>query len=169
LARALIVGCGCRGRELGARLLEAGWQVRGTTRDPARLAQIEAAGIEPALADPARIATILDRIEGVTLIYWLLGAASGKPRDVAALHTERLERLLEEIVDTPVRGLVYELAVGLAAADALRALELLRSAGGRWRIPFEVVDAPPGDHSSWVEGMVAAAVELTGVRRDGTK
>ncbi len=31
LARALIVGCGCHGRELGAELLPAGWQVRGTS------------------------------------------------------------------------------------------------------------------------------------------
>ena len=35
MARALIVGCGCRGRELGSALAAAGWQVRGTTRDPA--------------------------------------------------------------------------------------------------------------------------------------
>jgi uncharacterized protein YbjT (DUF2867 family) len=160
VARALIVGCGCRGRELGTGLLAAGWQVRGTTRDPARLAAIEAAGIEAALADPDRIATILDRIEGVTLVYWLLGSATGEPEAVAALHTDRLERLLEEVVDTPVRGLVYELAAGLAAEDALRALELLRSAGERWRIPFEVVDAPPGDHRSWLDGMLAAASEL---------
>jgi uncharacterized protein YbjT (DUF2867 family) len=161
VARALIVGCGCRGRGLGARLLDAGWQVRGTTRDPARAEAIEAAGIEAAIADPDRIATVLERIEGVTLIYWLLGAAAGRPEDVAALHTERLERLLTEIVDTPVRGLVYELATGLEAEDALRALELLRAAGERWRIPFEVVDAPPGDHRSWLEGMLAAAAELT--------
>jgi uncharacterized protein YbjT (DUF2867 family) len=160
LARALIVGCGCRGRALAGGLIEAGWQVRGTTRDPARMNTIEAAGIEAAVADPDRIATILEQLEGVTLIYWLLGAASGAPRKVAVLHTDRLERLLEEIVDTPVRGFVYELATGLEAEDALRALELLRSAGQRWRIPFEVVDAPPGDHESWLAGMRAAAAEL---------
>ncbi len=160
MARALIVGCGCRGRALGTGLLEAGWQVRGTTRDPARLGPIETAGIEAAVADPDRIASILEQIEGVTLIYWLLGAASGPAPSVAALHTERLERMLEEIVDTPIRGFVYELASGLEAGDSLRALELLRSAGERWRIPFEVVDAPPGDHQSWLIGMRAAAVEL---------
>ena len=134
--------------------------MRGTTRDPARVNTIAAAGIEAAVADPDRIATILEQLEGVTLIYWLLGAASGAPRSVAALHTDRLERLLEEIVDTPVRGFVYELANGLVAEDALRALELLRSAAQRWRIPFEVVDAPAGDHDSWLAGMRAAAAEL---------
>ena len=32
VARALIVGCGCRGRMLGQRLVEDGWAVRGTSR-----------------------------------------------------------------------------------------------------------------------------------------
>lgn len=162
MARALIVGCGCRGRELGAALAQRGWLVRGTSREPASLAAIEAAGIEAVVADPDRIATVLDQLEGVALIYWLLGGARGEPEAVAALHSARLERLLEEIVDTPVRGFVYELAVGLEAATALGALELLRGAADRWRIPFEVVDAPPGDHRSWLEGMLAAAAELVG-------
>lgn len=162
MARALIVGCGCRGRALGRELLARGWQVRGTSRDPGRLAAIEKAGIEPALADPDRVATVLDQIEGVSLIYWLLASASGTPAAVAALHTSRLGRVLEEIVDTPVRGFVYELATELDAADAARAFGLLREAGESWRIPFEVVDAGPSDHDLWVEGMVAAAVELVG-------
>lgn len=162
MARALIVGCGCRGRELGRELLDLGWQVRGTTRREDGLAGIERAGIEAVIADPDRIVTIIDRIEGVTLIFWLLGHAAGEPEAVAAIHGDRLERLLEEIVDTPVRGLVYELAVGLEPEDAVRALELLRSAGERWRIPFEVVDAAPGDHRNWLEGILAATVELVG-------
>ena len=76
VARALIVGCGCSGRELGRSLSERGWLVRGTTRDPRNLAAIEADGIEPAVADPDRIATVLDAIEGVALIYWLLGTVA---------------------------------------------------------------------------------------------
>jgi uncharacterized protein YbjT (DUF2867 family) len=162
VARALIVGCGCRGRELGRALLDAGWQVRGSTRSEPGLTAIEGVGIEAVVADPAAIATIIEQIEGVALIFWLLGDAEGDPEAVRALHTDRLERLLEEIVDTPVRGLVYELAVGLDAEAALRAFELLRGAGERWRIPFEVVDAAPGDHRSWLEGMLAAAEHLIG-------
>jgi len=46
LARALIVGCGCRGRELGRALLAEGWAVRGTSRREAGLAEIEAP-VEP--------------------------------------------------------------------------------------------------------------------------
>ncbi len=164
MARALIVGCGCRGRELGAALQAGGWLVRGTTRDPRSAAAIEAAGIEPVVADPDRIDTVLDAIEGVALIFWLLGSASGEAESVAALHGPRLERLLEEIVDTPVRGFVYELTGELAPQAVVAALETLRRAGERWRIPFEVVDADPARFELWREGMLAAAAELTAAR-----
>ncbi len=55
---------------------------------------------------PDRIADVLELIADVTVICWLLGSARGEPEEVAALHGSRLERLLEEIVDTPVRGVV---------------------------------------------------------------
>ncbi len=160
MARALIVGCGCRGRTLGRALLERGWQVRGTSREAATLGEIEASGIEAVPGDPNRIGTIVEAIEGVTLIFWLLGSATGTPGDVAALHGDRLERLLEEIVDTPVRGLAYELTGEIDQAQALRALELLRDAGERWHMPFEVVDVDPRDYELWLEGMVGAAEGL---------
>jgi nucleoside-diphosphate-sugar epimerase len=159
VARALIVGCGCRGRKLGAALRESGWLVRGTTRSPDATEAIEAAGIEPVIADPDRIATVLEAIEGVTLIFWLLGSAEGD--SVAAIHGPRLERLLEEIVDTPVRGFVYELTGEMQAEHAVGAFEILRNAGERWRIPFEVVDADPAQPELWCEAMLAAASELT--------
>jgi uncharacterized protein YbjT (DUF2867 family) len=162
MARALIVGCGCRGRELGTALIERGWLVRGTTRADAGVDAIEAAGIEAVVADPDRIADVLDAIEGVSLIYWLLGSATGEPDSVAALHGPRLERLLEEIVDTPVRALVYEVTGDLDSEVLVGALEALRSAGERWRIPFEVVDADPADIGMWLEGMLGAAAELIG-------
>ena len=164
MARALIVGCGCRGRELGAALVEDGWVVRGTTRDPAATAAIEAAGIEPVLADPERIGTVLEAIEGVTLIFWLLGSATGDPESVAAIHGPRLQRLLEEIVDTPVRGFVYELTGELPPEHAVSAFEVLRSASERWKIPFEVVDADPARIELWRGAMLAAATELTAAR-----
>lgn len=124
------------------------------------VAEIEASGIEGVEADPDRIATIVDAIEGVTIIFWLLGSASGEADQVAALHGDRLERLLEEIVDTPVRGMAYELSGGIDQAQALRAFELLRAAGERWHMPFEVVDADPSEHELWLEGMLGAAEGL---------
>jgi uncharacterized protein YbjT (DUF2867 family) len=162
VARALIVGCGCRGRELGGELVERGWQVRGTSRSPDRLAGIEATGIEAALADPDVAASILDRIEGVTLIFWLLGSAAGTDDQIGALHGPRLERLLEEIVDTPVRGFVYE-AAGTAPAEHLRTgSDAVRGAGERWRIPFELVDAEPANREAWLAAMLNAVERLIG-------
>jgi uncharacterized protein YbjT (DUF2867 family) len=162
VARALIVGCGCKGRELANALQSKGWVVRGTSRTAAGAEAIEAAGIEAAVADPDRIATILESIEGVTLIFWLLGSARGEPGAVAAVHGPRLERLLEEIVDTPVRAFVYEVTPELDPEHAAAAFEILRDAGQRWRIPFEVVDGDPGRPEIWLEAMLAAADELIG-------
>jgi nucleoside-diphosphate-sugar epimerase len=162
VARALIVGCGCRGRELATALLERGWQVRGTTREAQNVAAIEAAGIEAAVADPDRVGTILDQIADVTVVYWLLGSAEGDPAAVAALHGPRLERVLEVIVDTPVRGFVYE-GRGTVADECLQGgATLVRDAGARWRIPVAATEADPGDVPDWRARMLACALELTG-------
>ena len=50
MARCLIIGCGCRGQMLARALVERGHAVRGTTRQPERVRDIEAAGAEPAVA-----------------------------------------------------------------------------------------------------------------------
>jgi TrkA-N domain len=167
MARALIVGCGCRGRALGTRLREAGWQVRGTTRDAGRADTIAAAGLEAAVADPNRVRTLLDEIADVTLAFWLMGNAIGEKDAVAAIHGSRLERLMEEIVDTPVRGVVYESA-GTVSRELLdRGAEIVRAAGERWRIPVAVVDADPGEMDSWLNAMRGAAERLTKQARPG--
>jgi uncharacterized protein YbjT (DUF2867 family) len=139
LARALIVGCGCRGRELGERLLADGWAVRGTSRREDGLAAIEAAGIEPALADPERPATVLDLIGDVAAVYWLLGSATGDPENLAAIHGPRLERLLERLVETPVRRFVYEAAGSVDRATLASGAAIVRAASERWRIPVEIL------------------------------
>ena len=77
MARVLIVGCGCRGQALARDLRAAGHAVRGTTRDPARAPAIAAAGAEPYVGDPDRIATLMDALSGVTILCWLMGSASG--------------------------------------------------------------------------------------------
>jgi uncharacterized protein YbjT (DUF2867 family) len=140
LARALIVGCGCRGRRLGERLLEQGWEVRGTSRREAGLEAIEAAGIEPALADPDRPATLLELVGDVTVVYWLLGSASGAAESVEAIHGPRLERFLERLVETPVRRFVYEAGGSLDPSILARGKVAVEAASQTWRIPVEVAD-----------------------------
>jgi uncharacterized protein YbjT (DUF2867 family) len=165
VARALIVGCGCRGRALGRRLVAAGWEVRGTARTPGAAEDVVAAGLEGAVADPDHPGSILDQVAGVTLVFWLLGSASGEPPAVSAIHGPRLERLLEKLVDSPVRGFVYEASGTAARADLEHGAALVRAAGERWRIPVALVDANPGDWEAWTAAMLAAAERLTAPRR----
>ena len=157
MARVLIVGCGCRGREIGTALREAGWEVRGTSRSGDGLRAIEAAGLDSALADPDQPGTILDLVGDVTVVLWLLGSVSGARDDLAAMHGPRLERLLEKLVDTPVRGFVYE-ATGTAGAEHLAAgAAIVRTASARWRIPATVVDSAPDGPRGWAEAVTGAA------------
>lgn len=160
MARALIVGCGCRGSALASELKRRGWLVRGTARDPAGLARIEAAGVEAAQADPDRAGSILDHVGDVTVVFWLLGSAAGEPELVEAANGPRLERVLEKLVDSPVRGFVYEGAGSVPAERLAAGASLVRAAGGRWRIPVRVVKAEPQSHGRWLAAMVAAAEGL---------
>jgi uncharacterized protein YbjT (DUF2867 family) len=160
MARALIVGCGCSGRALGAELLEEGWTVRGTSRGEEGLVAIEAAGIDPARADPERPGTVLDLVGDVAIVLWLLGSAAGPAEDVEAIHGPRLEGLLERLVETPVRGFVYE-GVGTVDERVLAGgAELARNAERTWRIPVTVTETPRSEGPAWVEELENAVVEL---------
>lgn len=156
MARALIVGCGCRGRTLGERLLAEGWAVRGTSHREEGLAAIEAAGIEGAIADPDRPGSILELVGDVAVVVLLLGSAVGGEEALAAIHGPRLERLMEHLVDTPVRGVVYE-AAGSVPAELLEGgVQIVRRAAGTWRIPIGIVTVEPDPVEPWFEAMIAA-------------
>lgn len=150
MARALIVGCGCSGRELGRRLRGDGWRVRGTTRSRQGLAAIEAVGIEPAIADPDRPGTILELVGDVTVVVWLLGSAMGTAEALAAVHGTRLERLLEKLVDTPVRGFVYEGSGSIAAAVLAGGAAAVERANRTWRLPVVILRADRAERR-WAE------------------
>jgi glycine/D-amino acid oxidase-like deaminating enzyme len=153
VARVLIVGCGCRGIALARQLEAAGHPVRGTTRDPARVPELEAAGIEPAVGDPYRLATLLPHVANTSAMVWLMGSATGD--DVEALHRTRLQTVLERLVDTPVRGMVYEAAGTLPAALLREGAAAVRRASLTWQMPVAIVEQLPADHDAWVAAMVA--------------
>jgi uncharacterized protein YbjT (DUF2867 family) len=153
LARVLIVGCGCRGQALARALAAEGHPARGTTRDPARLPAIEAAGAEPVLADPARLATLTPHLDGISVLCWLLGSAEGD--GVAALHAERLDTIVEHIVDTLVRGVVYEGAGTVDPASLAVGGEVVRRAEETYRMPVAVLEQQPADHDAWLLAAVA--------------
>ena len=160
MARALIVGCGCRGRDLADALAADGWVVRGTSRTDAGAEEIRARGHEAAVADPERPAGILELVGDVTVVHWLLGSAAGPRENLEALHGPRLERLLEHLVDTPVRGFVYE-ATGSVAPDVLAGgAKAVREASERWRIPARILEADPGDHDEWTREAAALTTEV---------
>lgn len=150
MARALIVGCGCRGRALGAELAAAGLAVRGTSRGEAGLAAIEAEGFEAALADPERPGTVLELVAGVALVVWLLGSAVGEPDAVAAIHGPRLEGLLGKLVDTPVRGFAYESAGATEAVLLQGGAGIVERAAATWSMPVAMLGEEPGaDWEAW--------------------
>jgi nucleoside-diphosphate-sugar epimerase len=156
LARVLIVGCGCRGRALGVALAGAGHAVRGTSRSPERFGELEKAGIEGVVADPDRLGTLMPALAGVTVVCWLMGSAADSPD----LHGARLRSLMEHLVDTPVRGLVYEAAGAVDARLLATGASIVREASQTWHIPVEIVDADPAAHEPWLEAMKEAVERL---------
>ena len=153
MARALIVGCGCLGTELGRALAEDGWAVRGTSRTQEGATRIEAAGVDGVVADPDRVGTVLDHVGDVAVVVWALGAASGPT--AADVNGPRLERMLERLVDTPVRGFVLD-PPGDPGAE-----RLVAEAGETWRIPVRVIEAGRSS-GEWVAVVRAAIGDLIG-------
>jgi uncharacterized protein YbjT (DUF2867 family) len=116
--------------------------VRGTSRREEGLATIEAAGIEPALADPKRPGTLLELVGDVATVHWLLGSANGGRENLEAIHGSQLERLLEHLVETPVRRFVYEAHGSVAPEILVGGAALVERAGATWHIPVEVQRLP---------------------------
>jgi nucleoside-diphosphate-sugar epimerase len=159
LARALIVGCGCRGRELAGELARSGWQVRGTSRRQDGLEAIGAAGFEPAPADPERPGTVLELCGDVAVVVWLLGVAFGESETTSAIHGSRLRSLLEKLVDSPVRGFAYEATGSVDGETLTEGARLVEEAGERWRIPVTLLGQDRGA-PGWAERTAAAVAGL---------
>ena len=138
MARVLIVGCGCRGRSLGSALASEGHAVRGTSRSVEGADVISGSGIEGLVADPLRLGTLLPCLSGVTVVVWMLGRVASPD-----LHGPRLESILGKLVDSGVRGFVYEEGPGAA---------LVRTAGETWRMPVAV--APSEELLAAVESVM---------------
>jgi uncharacterized protein YbjT (DUF2867 family) len=150
MARCLIVGCGCRGRALAGAMRDAGHAVRGTTRDPGRCAEIQAAGAEPFIGDPDRVATLGPALAHVGVACVLLGSAVGDEEQLTALHSTRLDMLLERMLDTTIRGIVYEASGTVAPGILEEGARRVRWACERSLIPYVLLTADPSPHDRWV-------------------
>jgi uncharacterized protein YbjT (DUF2867 family) len=160
LARCLIIACGCRGAALARELQADGHAVRGTTRDTARLPELEASGIEPHLGDPDRVATLAPALEHVTVACILLGSARGTDEELADLHGSRLQMLLTRMLDTTARGVVYE-AAGSVELGVLRAgARIVREACEASLIPYVLLEEDPSEHGRWLAAATAGVQTL---------
>ncbi len=157
MARCLIIGCGCRGLALARELRNQGHAIRGTTRDAGRCSELEAAGIEPHIGDPDRVATLAPAFEHVTIACVLLGSASGSEAELAALHGSRLEMLLSRMLDTTIRGIVYEAAGSIDRAVLGEGARIVRERCDDSLIPYVLLREDPSVPARWL-GAAAAAV-----------
>jgi hypothetical protein len=146
----LIVGGGCRGRELARQLSSAGDAVRISTRTEAGRAAIEATGAECWIGTPERLATLRGALDGVTFAGWFLGTASGPAAAVRELHDSRLSSFLQQVIDTTVRGFIYETVGTVAPAALARGERIVCELGALNAIPVAVVRADPGQLDLWL-------------------
>lgn len=123
--------------------------MRGTTRSVARSSQIEAAGAQAFVGDPDRVATLAPAFEHVGVACVLLGSATGTPVQLEALHGTRLDMLVERMLDTTVRGVVYEAAGSVPRALLAAGAERVAHACERSLIPYVLLSADPADHDGW--------------------
>jgi hypothetical protein len=120
--------------------------------------ELEAAGIESAIGDPYRLATLMPHVANTSAMVWLMGSAVGD--DVEALHRTRLQTVLERLVDTPVRGMVYEAAGRLPGALLREGAAAVRKASLTWQMPIAIVQQSPADREAWLAAMVAGVEEV---------
>jgi len=123
---------------------------------------LEAVGVEPVLGDPDRVATIAPSFEHVAVACVLLGSAVGAAEDLRALHETRLEMLLLRMLDTTIRGVVYE-AAGSIDGDVLAAgAARVRDACTGSRIPYALLAADPADLDAWRRAARDAVEDMLG-------
>jgi uncharacterized protein YbjT (DUF2867 family) len=162
MARCLIIGCGCRGLSLAAELRSSGHSVRGTTRDPGRRTELEAAGVEAHVGDPDRVATLASAFDHAVVACLLLGSATGPRESLEALFTTRLDMLLEKMLDTTVRGVVYEESGSADPHLLATGSNRVAAACRRSLIPFVLLRAEPADHAGWLAAATGGVRQILG-------
>jgi len=164
MARILIVGGGCRGRQLARELAEGGHAVRVTTRSECNRAAIEASRAECFIGTPDRLATLRPALDGITVACWLLAGASGGEDEVAELHSSRLDAFVRQLIDTTARGFVYERGARAGRwSDALaRGERVVRELAEENVIPLAVLADDIRDRRAWLRGARTAIAGLLG-------
>ena len=167
MARILIVGGGCPGRELAAPMIERGHAVRITTRSVRGRSAIEQTGAECWIGTPDRLATMRGALDHVTIACWMLAGASGEEQELAALHSSRLEFFLSQAIDTTVRGFLYDATPGGAVPAQLlgEGAQIVRRMTELNAIPAAVLGeggGSEGDARGWTASAAHVVAQLLG-------
>ena len=154
MARVLLTGTPERIAPVARRLVGDGYAVRCAVAGGAPVCE----GAETVDASPDLPGGIVMALQGVAVMAWLLG---DEPWCDPDLHGEKLETMLLRVVDTGVRGFVYERPVGFEAASALAASgeSEVTNAHDTWHIPTAVVDDP----AHLADAVAGAIGELLGI------
>jgi hypothetical protein len=126
-------------------------------RSAAAVSALEEAGFATRTvdADPLLPGHVLAELEGVAVVAWLRGVGE-VPH--AQANGEQLETVLLKVVDTGVRGFVFERA---APGEVNPHVEHARIT---WHIPIAEIDvADPEGGAAWAEALVAAVNESLGI------
>ena len=152
VARILIIGGGPRAVPLAARLTKDGHAVRMVVCDDSRREEVERVGAECFVGRPDRLATLRGALEHVTVACWMLATVSADPREVRALHGSRLEQFLSSLIDTTVRGVLYEAGGYALPRELLEEGErIVLEKTERNAIPVEILRADPEHVEQWVD------------------
>ena len=147
-------GSGFVGGHLIARLIEAGWQVRGTARSPASRVAVQRLGAEPRDGDLADPVALERAMAGVDTVFH--GAAHfrlwGTPRIFHAMNVEGTRNVLDAAAGAGVRRLVHVSAAAVVMGDPEPQLQVTEDLALR-RMAF----APYAASTAEAEAMVTAA------------
>lgn len=106
IKRIAIIGCGYVGRALGETLAAAGHDVIGTTTTPARVAEIEAAGITPQIIELSQAEPLHALLGDRDAVFLTVAAGRGR-RDYAEVYLNGVKNLLRAAEGTAVRRIIY--------------------------------------------------------------
>lgn len=133
------------------RLTDDGHAVRMVVRYASRREEVERAGAECFVGRADRLATLRGALEHVTVACWMLATASGDPEAVQALHGSRLDQFLSSLIDTTVRGVLYEAGGAALPREVLDEGErIVLDKTRRNAIPVEILRADPDQVEQWV-------------------
>ncbi len=153
MARCLLIGGEGRALALVPELRARGHAVRASAPDADGVAALQRAGAEAVLGDPDRVGTLVRALEHVAVAAILLGSAPGTAESHIALHSTRLDMLLSKIVDSTVRGIVYEASGTVEGKVLAGGAERVRVFCQDARIPYALLMSEPED---WLRAAVAA-------------